>query len=86
MSTPHAETRICWFRLFVDMKLEGWSLYDIEFELEIAKSTLIGWKDHGVEPKHADGERLIEFWSMVTAKERKDLPMEQRYPNGYRRK
>lgn len=85
MLTPPTETRISWFRLFADMKAEGWSLYDIENELGIAKSTLTGWKD-GVEPKHADGERLIEFWCMVTAKQRAELPTEPRYPNAYQRK
>lgn len=78
------ETRISWFRLFADLKSEGWTLYDVVKELKISKSTLLGWK-MGVEPKHADGERLIELWSMVTAKDRAVLPVERRYPNAFQR-
>jgi len=79
------DTRISWFRLFAELKANGWSLYRIVGHLGVSKSTLIGWK-MGVEPKHADGERLIELWLEVTGKHRGELPSERRYPNAYSRR
>jgi hypothetical protein len=77
--------RISWFRVFSDLKVKGWSLYRIEDELDIAKSTLNGWKA-GAEPKHYDGETIISLWVIVTGKAREELPKERRYQNAYHRK
>lgn len=41
------------------------------------RGTLIGWLD-GSEPKHADGERLIDRWRALTGKPREFAPMERR--------
>lgn len=79
------ETRVNWFQLFVELKSNGWSLYRLVEHLGVSKSTLIGWK-MSVEPRHADGERLILLWLEVTQKQRGELPMERRYPNAYSRK
>jgi len=79
------DTRISWFRLFAELKASGWSLYRIVGHLGVSKSTLIGWK-MGVEPRHADGERLIVLWLEVTGKQRGELPVERRYPNAYARR
>ena len=78
-------TRISWFRLFAELKDYGLSLYAVEHRLDVPKSTIISWKA-GVEPKHADGERLIQLWEQVTGKQRGCLPTEQRYLNAYRRR
>lgn len=78
------ETRINWFRVFSDLKVGGWSLYRIEDELDIPKSTMLGWKD-GAEPKHYDGETIISLWIVVTGRARGELPTERRYRT-YRRK
>jgi hypothetical protein len=85
MLASGTETRISWFRLFNELKLAGWSLYRIENDLSISKSTLIGWKT-GSEPNHADGERLIRLWRTVTGHGRDALPLERRYPSAFRRK
>lgn len=85
LAPTDTDIRISWFRLFNEMKVNGWSLYRIEAHLHIAKSTLIGWKE-GVEPRHADGEKLIELWQEVTSQTRGELPLERRYPNAYNRR
>lgn len=85
LASMTADTRISWFRLFSEMKEKGWSLYRIRDRLDVSKSTLIGWK-MGVEPRHADGERLILLWIEVTGKQRNELPIERRYPNAYSRR
>lgn len=79
------ETRICWFRVFVDLKMKQWSPQRIEKELDIARSTMLGWRA-GASPKHEDGELLIALWQEVTGKTRESLPTEKRYPNAYRRR
>lgn len=78
-------TRISWFRIFNDLKAGGWSLYRIEAEMGVAKTTLLGWKS-GAEPRHADGEMLISLWQTVTSKQRENLPIEKRFENAYHRK
>jgi hypothetical protein len=45
--------------------------------LATPRGTLIGWMD-GSEPKHADGERLIDRWRVLTGKPREFAPMERR--------
>lgn len=84
LATPH-DTRISWFRLFDDLKREGWSLHRIGRELSVPKGTLLAWRA-GVEPRHFDGERLICFWELVTGKERDVLPTEPRYPSAHKRR
>lgn len=45
--------------------------------LHTPRGTLIGWLE-GSEPKHADGERLIDRWLVLTGKPREFAPMERR--------
>lgn len=85
LATQITETRVNWFQLFAQLKASGWSLYRIVGHLGVSKSTLIGWK-MGVEPRHADGERLILLWLEVTGKQRAELPLERRYPNAFSRR
>ncbi|AYR26906.1 hypothetical protein RC54_03910 [Herbaspirillum rubrisubalbicans] len=74
--------RIDWFNVFADLKRAGWSMYRIDEQLNISKSTLMGWKE-GAEPKHFDGERLIQLWTDVTGQKREQLPVERRMPSAY---
>ena len=67
--------RVDWFRVLDDLKRLGFSLYAIEAQVSITKSTLIGYKQ-GSEPKHRDGERLIGFWCQSTNRAREELPTE----------
>lgn len=79
------ETRINWFAVFDQLKRLGWSLHSIEQRLHVPKSTLIGWK-LGAEPRHSEGELLINLWQSVTQQSRGTIPTEKRYPNAHNRR
>lgn len=65
---------IDWNRLFLILRGEGYTLYDIAAYTRIPKSTLIGWMQ-GSEPRHQDGETIIRFWSEATQMPREALPV-----------
>lgn len=67
------QLHVDWFRVLDDLKRRGFSLYMLEVQVGIPKSTLVGYKQ-GSEPKHMDGERLIQFWCQVTTNERSAIP------------
>ena len=74
--------RIDWFRIYADLKKSKWSVCRVARETGIARTTLMYWRD-GAEPKHSDGETIIEVWEKVTGKCRKDVPFQRRYPSGH---
>ncbi len=43
------------------------STYDLSKELNVARGTLRGWID-GAEPRHSDGEFLLDRWATLTGK------------------
>lgn len=51
-----------WWQVIQDLHMHGMSMAAISEASYIPKSTLHGYKNLGVEPKHADGERLIALW------------------------
>lgn len=73
MFAPSADTRIDWFRVLVQLKDEGYSLYSVAHFTEIPKSTLIGYKQ-GSQPSYHHGVRLLHFWSQATGKEQGEAP------------
>lgn len=42
-------------------------------ELNVARGTLRGWME-GSEPKHSDGEKLLDRWRVLTGKSREFAP------------
>jgi len=68
-------TRVDWFRILQDLKESGWSLYRVQEEIDIPKTTLIGYKS-GAEPRHKDGEKLIGLWVRITVMPRDAIPMQ----------
>ena len=66
--------RTDWFRILTDLAREQWTHKDVAEHLAIPPSTLLGWKA-GSEPKHADGERLLDLWRAITKRERGDRPL-----------
>lgn len=68
--------RVDWFRVLTELKRHGIAHSGIRGAIGIPESTLQGYKT-GSEPKHVDGERLIEFWCQVTGRTRAELPMEK---------
>ena len=59
MSKPH---RIDWFRVLTDLRVQGYSLHGVSEVTGIPRTTLIGYKDLDVEPRHSDGEALLALW------------------------
>ncbi len=51
-------------------------------ELSVARMTLVGWMD-GSEPKHADGEVLLDRWCALTGKHRTFAPRARRSLSGH---
>jgi hypothetical protein len=51
-----------WWQVLVDLAMHRMTMGAISDATGIPKSTLAGYKNLGVEPKHADGERLIALW------------------------
>jgi hypothetical protein len=47
--------------------------------LGVPRGTLRGWQQ-GQEPKHGDGEMLLERWCTLTSKTRAHAPMTRRRP------
>lgn len=67
MFSPSVDVRIDWFRILVQLKDEGYSLYSVAHFTEIPKSTLITYKQ-GSQPSYHHGVRLLEFWSQAVGK------------------
>jgi len=62
MSEPLSDVRVDWWRVINDLSQKGMSLEVISGLTTIPKATLAGYKNLNVEPKHADGERLVALW------------------------
>lgn len=77
MSARDLDTRIDWFRVMADLNRAGCSTRAFADSLGIARTTIQGWKS-GAEPKHADGERLLSWWSHVTGRPVEAAPREPR--------
>jgi hypothetical protein len=71
--------RIDWFRVLADLDHKGLGNRSIARSLKIPKSTIAGWKDGIHEPRHSDGERLIELWCKTVGKPREGLPIRDAY-------
>jgi len=50
------------------------SSYQLADALHVPRGTLRGWMD-GSEPKHTDGERLLERWCALTGRSRSFAPV-----------
>lgn len=79
MSARNLDTRIDWFRVIADLNRAGYSTRGFADSLGIARTTIEGWKA-GSEPKHADGEKLLAWWSQVTGREVGTAPRQPRLP------
>lgn len=73
MTLQSADTRIDWFRILVQLKDEGYSLYAVEHFTKIPKSTLIGYRN-GSQPNYENGERLLQFWRQALAQPAAEPP------------
>lgn len=53
---------IDWWQVITDLQMHM-SLQAMAEVTVIPKATLLGYKNLGVEPKHADGSRVLALWS-----------------------
>lgn len=58
-----------WSRILIDLSNHGMTLDMISKACHIPGSTLSGYKNLDVEPKHADGQRLLALWWRCVAPE-----------------
>lgn len=65
--------RIDWFQILTDLNRLGVPVSSVSQQTRIPKSTILGWKQ-GAEPKHADGELLIDLWIGLTGNNRHQAP------------
>lgn len=68
------EARVDWFAMLDALNRRGIPTATVAALTTIPKSTILGWKQ-GAEPKHADGERLVQLWMQVTDLCREHVPM-----------
>lgn len=66
--------RVDWFQLLTDLQRHGFPSLQVAKVIEVPHSTVMGWKNEGAEPKHADGERLVDLWIGVTGRNRHQMP------------
>lgn len=75
------EPRTDWFRVLADLARAGAGNRAVARRLHVARSTVLGWKS-GSEPRHSDGELLLDLWVEATGRPRDEAP--QVRPHEYR--
>lgn len=68
------DLRVDWFRVLVQIKDQGYSLYSVSHFTGISKSSLINYKQ-GAQPSYHQGVRLVSCWAEVTGKPVEAVPM-----------
>lgn len=66
------QRRVDWWKVMDDLSKAGMTMEAVSAAVFIPVSTLAGYKNSNVEPKHADGERLLALWRQRLTPE---LPM-----------
>lgn len=75
-----AVQRVNWEEILADLSLCGVRDLEAADWLDVAPSTLKGWR-RGIEPRHCKGEALLELWMTATGKGRSGIPL-ARFPAG----
>lgn len=70
--------RVDWWQLVVDLSRHGMAQAAVGKSIQVAGSTLHGWK-MGAEPRHAEGEALLRLWCQATGHARELVPMTSKY-------
>lgn len=58
------QQRVDWWKVMDDLSKAGMTMEAVSAAVSIPVSTLAGYKNSNVEPKHADGERLVALWQL----------------------
>lgn len=67
--------RVDWFRVTAELQGRGFTLDRIARAIDVPKSTVMGWRNLDAEPRHIDGESLIDLWCEVHQSPRDALPL-----------
>ncbi|MBW5807453.1 hypothetical protein FOZ70_22240 [Burkholderia sp. COPS] len=70
-----------WFRVLEDVRRADYTLAEIAQYTQIPRTTLLGYRNLGAEPKHYAGQTLLRMWTQVTGKPPGDAPTVQRMPS-----
>lgn len=70
-----------WFRVLEDVRRADFTLAEIAQFTRIPRTTLLGYRNLGAEPKHYAGVTLLKLWAQVTGREPDDAPTVQRMPS-----
>lgn len=73
--------RIDWFRILADLQYHGCNNTEVAEALNVPQGTLRGWKE-GSEPRHHDGQRLMELWQVFTNRSYDERPMTDPFQRG----
>lgn len=70
----HPAPAIDWNRVFLMLRREGYTTRDVSSIVGVPRSTITGWMS-GSEPRHREGETVIQFWCETTGQSREGLPL-----------
>ena len=60
---PRRAPPVDWQRVILELRGAGVSLTRIASTLDVGLATVHGWQTLGAEPRHSDGEALLELWA-----------------------
>ena len=69
-----------WFRVLEDVRRADFTLAEIAQFTQIPRTTLLGYRNLGAEPKHYAGVTLLKLWAQVTGNAPDQAPTVQRMP------
>ncbi|MBJ9594313.1 hypothetical protein BLA50215_07041 [Burkholderia lata] len=69
-----------WFRVLEDVRRADFTLAEIAQYTQIPRTTLLGYRNLGAEPKHYAGVTLLKLWAQVTGNAPDQAPTVQRMP------
>ncbi len=72
---PPARIRVDWFRAIVQLEGAGYKPHAIGAAIDVPRRTIVGWRNYGAEPAHAEGERLVQLWCQVMQLNRDEMPL-----------
>ncbi len=68
------QPRVDWWAVLHELNRLGITVAAAAHQIGVPKATVLGWKNAGAEPRHADGEALVALWSRVTNKPADAVP------------
>ncbi|SDI65112.1 hypothetical protein SAMN04487926_12146 [Paraburkholderia steynii] len=70
-----------WSRILDDVRRAGYTVSEVAYYTQIPKSTLLGYRNHGAEPRHSAGSKLLRFWAQATYADERQPPLRDPIPS-----